>query len=177
MMYKHLKLVTSFFLSLSLLVFTFQGCKKDPIDSEDSSLSSNGDSDDNFISLEGDLQISDFVWKGLNEFYYWQEEVNALSDTLLQDSKAYAKYINNNLVPETFFESLKHPDDRFSWIQDDYLELENSLQGIVASNGVEFGLLLACENCNQVIGFVKYILEGSNASEKNIRRGDFFQWC
>jgi hypothetical protein len=69
-------------------------------------------------------------------------------------------------VPETFFESLKHPDDRFSWIQDDYLELENSLQGIVASNGVEFGLLLACENCNQVIGFVKYILEGSNASEK-----------
>ena len=174
MMYKHLKLVTSFFLSLSLLVFTFQGCKKDPIDSEDSSLSSNGDSDDNLISLEGDLQISDFVWKGLNEFYYWQEEVNALSDTLLQDSKAYAKYINNNLVPETFFESLKHPDDRFSWIQDDYLELENSLQGIVASNGVEFGLLLACENCNQVIGFVKYILEGSNASEKNIRRGDFF---
>ena len=174
MMYKHLKLVTSFFLSLSLLVFTFQGCKKDPIDSEDSSLSSNGDSDDNFISLEGDLQISDFVWKGLNEFYYWQEEVNVLSDTLLQDSKAYAKYINNNLVPETFFESLKHPDDRFSWIQDDYLELENSLQGIVASNGVEFGLLLACENCNQVIGFVKYILEGSNASEKNIRRGDFF---
>ncbi|MBT7654662.1 MAG: peptidase S41 [Flavobacteriaceae bacterium] len=174
MMYKHLKLVTSFFLSLSLLVFTFQGCKKDPIDSEDYSLSSNGDSDDNFISLEGDLQISDFVWKGLNEFYYWQEEVNALSDTLLQDSKAYAKYINNNLVPETFFESLKHPDDRFSWIQDDYLELENSLQGIVASNGVEFGLLLACENCNQVIGFVKYILEGSNASEKNIRRGDFF---
>ena len=173
-MYKHLKLVTSFILSLSLLVFTFQGCKKDPIDSEDSSLSSNGDSDDNLISLEGDLQISDFVWKGLNEFYYWQEEVNALSDTLLQDSKAYAKYINNNLVPETFFESLKHPDDRFSWIQDDYLELENSLQGIVASNGVEFGLLLACENCNQVIGFVKYILEGSNASEKNIRRGDFF---
>ena len=174
MMYKHLKLVTTIFLSLSLLVFTVQGCKKDPIDSEDSSLSSNGDADDNIISLEGDLQISDFVWKGLNEFYYWQEEVNVLSDTLLQDSKAYAQYINNNLVPETFFESLKHPDDRFSWIQDDYLELENSLQGIVSSNGVEFGLLLACENCNEVIGFVKYILEGSDASEKNIQRGDFF---
>ena len=56
MMNKHLKLVTSFFLSLSLLLFTFQGCKKDPIDSKDSSLSSNGDFDDNFISLEGDLQ-------------------------------------------------------------------------------------------------------------------------
>jgi len=174
MMYKHLKLVTTFLLSLSSLVFTIQGCKKEPIDSEDSSLSSNGDADDDIISLEGGLQISDFVWKGLNEFYYWQEEVNILSDTLLQDTKAYAQYINNNSVPETFFKSLKHPDDRFSWIQDDYLELENSLQGVVSSNGVEFGLLLACENCNEVIGFVKYILEGSDASEKNIQRGDFF---
>ncbi len=128
MMYKHLKLVTTFLLSLSSLVFTIQGCKKEPIDSEDSSLSSNGDADDNIISLEGDLQISDFVWKGLNEFYYWQEEVEALSDTKLQDSKAYAQYINNNSVPEDFFKSLNHPDDRFSWIQDDYLELENSLQ-------------------------------------------------
>jgi len=40
-----------------------------------------------------------------------------------------------------FFDSLLHPDDRFSWIQDDYQELETTLQGIFATNGVEFGLL------------------------------------
>ena len=57
MMYKHLKLLTKVILSASILATNVQGCKKDPIDSEDSSLSSNGDSDDNFISLEGDLQI------------------------------------------------------------------------------------------------------------------------
>ena len=33
---------------------------------------------------------------------------------------------------------------------------------------------LACENCNEVVGFVKYILKGSNADGKNIKRGDFF---
>ena len=52
-----------FFLISFLL---FNGCKKD-----------NGsvlkiDSDDNVVSLDGELQISDFVWQGLNYFYYWQ---------------------------------------------------------------------------------------------------------
>ena len=171
MMYKYLNSLTLSILSIALLSLFVQSCKKDSIDTENNSIA---DRNDNTISLEGSLQISDFVWQGLNEFYYWQEEVEALDDPKLQDSKAYAQYINDNDMPETFFESLKHPDDRFSWIQDDYLELENSLQGIIASNGVEFGLLLACQNCIEVIGFVKYILADSDASEKNIKRGDFF---
>ena len=171
MMYKYLNSLTLSILSIALLSLFVQSCKKDSIDTENNSIA---DRNDNTISLEGSLQISDFVWQGLNEFYYWQEEVEALDDSKLQDSKAYAQYINDNDMPETFFESLKHPDDRFSWIQDDYLELENSLQGIIASNGVEFGLLLACQNCIEVIGFVKYILADSDASEKNIKRGDFF---
>lgn len=135
---------------------------------------SNLDTDDVAINLEGELQISDFVWKGLNQYYYWQEDVPALSDQKKNDVKAYAQYINQNPEPEEFFQSLKHENDRFSWIQDDYVELENALQGVYATNGVEFGLLRACENCNEVVGFVKYILEGSDADGKNIQRGDFF---
>jgi len=106
----------------------------------------NLDTDDVAINLEGELQISDFVWKGLNQYYYWQEEVPALSDDKKNDVKAYAQYINQNPEPEEFFESLKHENDRFSWIQDDYVELENTLQGVYATNGVEFGLLRACQN-------------------------------
>ena len=34
---------------------------------------SNLDSDDIRLWWEGELQISDFVWKGLNEVYYWQD--------------------------------------------------------------------------------------------------------
>ena len=45
---------------------------------------------------------------------------------------------------------------------------------IFATNGVEFGLLYACENCNELIGYVKYILKDSDADGKNIQRGDFF---
>ena len=158
---------------LLILIVTVISCSKD-ITTEDSELNQNLDTDDLEVNLEGELQVSDFVWKGLNEFYYWQEEVSELADEKLNDEKEYAEYIKNNSNPKIFFESLKHPDDRFSWIQDDYVELENTLQGVFATNGVEFGLLYACENCNEVVGFVKYILEGSNADGKNIKRGDFF---
>ena len=52
--------------------------------------------------------------------------------------------------------------------------MENLLQGVYSSNGVEFGLTYACRDCNEIIGYVKYILKNSNASDKKIKRGDFF---
>ena len=169
MLYIIKKIISNFLLIFILIVVS---CSKDL--TNDNDLDPNLDTDDLEVNLEGELQISDFIWKGLNEFYYWQEEVSELSDEKLNDEKEYAEYISNNSNPELFFESLKHPDDRFSWIQDNYVELENTLQGVFATNGVEFGLLYACENCNEVVGFVKYILEGSNADGRNIKRGDFF---
>ncbi len=153
------------FFLLSLIILN--GCKKD----NDSVLKI--DSDDNAINLDGELQISDFVWQGLNYFYYWQESVVKLSDSLLNDSEKYIEFINENPDPKEFFESLKHPDDRFSWIQEDYEELDNFLKGVFSSNGVEFQLI-CYSSCDQVIGIVKYILEGSDAYDKNIKRGDYF---
>jgi len=127
------------------------------------------------IDLEyGTLEISDFIWKGLNEYYYWQEEVELLSDDIAQFGGAYSKFISSNSNPEDFFSLLKHPDDQFSFLYNDYRELENSFEGVTSTSGVEFGLLYACQNCNELIGYVKYILEGSNAVEKNIKRGDLF---
>ncbi len=153
-----------FFLTSFLL---FNGCKKD----NDSVLKI--DSDDNVVSLDGELQISDFVWQGLNYFYYWQESVVKLSDSILNDTEKYIDFIGENPIPKEFFESLKHPDDRFSWIQEDYEELDNLLKGVFSSNGLEFQLI-CYPSCDQVIGIVKYILKDSNASEKNIKRGDIF---
>ncbi len=165
--------------SLTVFIFLFfTSCNKEAIDDSDQNLATEEegalDSDDTAISLEGELQISDFIWQGLNYFYYWQEEIEALADSKLNDQKTYAQFINENPDPDAFFDSLLHPDDRFSWIQDDYQELENTLQGIFATNGVEFGLLYACQDCDEIVGFVKYILKGSDADGKNIKRGDLF---
>ena len=155
------------FLNILLLLSIF-GCESDSID-EDSSSTIN-----NIINFEGDLEISDFVWKSLNLYYYWQNEVPRLSDSIYGDIQNYSEFILKNKTPKLFFDSLIHPDDDFSWIEENYSDLENSIQGVVASNGVEFGLLFACDNCRQLIGYVKYIVPGSNASPKNIKRGDLF---
>ena len=161
-----------------IIVFAFlmgTACKNEGVLEEVQVIETiNQDTDDTAISLEGELQISDFVWEGLNEYYYWQEEVPNLADSKTSDEKTYAQFINDNSDPDAFFDSLLHENDRFSWIQDDYEELENLLQGIYATNGVEFGLTLACSDCDEVVGYVKYILEGSDADGKNIQRGDFF---
>ena len=52
-----------------ILIVFFIRCSND-IDQENSQSINNLDSDDIAVNLEGELQISDFVWKGLNEFYY-----------------------------------------------------------------------------------------------------------
>ena len=150
----------NFYLLASLVVFT--GCKK-----------SGDDEDPNIIRIETDLEISDFIWKGLNQYYYWQESVTNLSDNKKENESDYAYYLSQNTNPETFFNSLLHPDDNFSWIVDDYIELENMLQGIDNSDGMEFGLYVECNDQN-IFGFVRYVQNGSDAESKGIKRGMVF---
>ena len=164
-LFRSLIVTSHFFIFLLLLIF---GCQSDPIDDDSSNIINN------VIDFEGDLEISDFVWKSLNEYYYWQNEVPKLSDSISDDIRIYSEFILKNKDPKLFFESLILPDDNFSLIEENYSDLENLIQGVFASNGVEFGLLFACNNCKQLIGYVKYIVPGSDASEKNIKRGDLF---
>ena len=120
------------------------------------------------------FRIHQFVWESLNELYLWQEEVDDLSDNIKPvGSAAYNQLISSNPEPETFFESLKHPDDKYSRIRSNFEDLENSIKGIDASNGVEF-ILIQSGSGSGVIGVITHILENSDAFSKNIKRGDLF---
>ena len=120
------------------------------------------------------FRIHQFVWEAMNDFYLWQEDVPSLSDDVKPiGSPRYNELIEPYPEPEAFFESLKHEEDKFSQIRSDYQDLENSIRGIDASNGVEF-ILSRYGSGNGVFGVVSYILEGSDASEKDIQRGDIF---
>lgn len=163
-----LRFTLRLFLTISIGLGVFTSCtKKDNDDSIE-------DNDDSMIDLQGDLELSDFVWKGLNYHYYWQSSVPNLADSKATNTSDYESFIAENPDPEDFFESLKFSEDRFSWIEPDYEVLENLLQGISASNGVEFSLSLLQSGDPRIIGFVKYILPNSDASSKNIKRGDLF---
>ena len=146
---------------LLALILLFSSCKK------------SDDEDPNIIRIETDLEIIDFIWKGLNQYYYWQESVVNLSDSKKESESDYAYYLSQNPDPENFFNSLLHPDDNFSWIVDDYVELENMLQGIDISDGMEFGLYVECNDQN-IFGFVRYVQKDSDAESKGVKRGMVF---
>ena len=120
-----------------------------------------------------DLDINDFIWKGLNQYYYWQEAVDFLADSKTSNAAEYVKLLGNSVDPSDFFTSLNHPDDRFSWIDEDYVNLENQLAGISASNGMKFLVSRQCDDCNGLVAFVTFVLPESDAAAKGIERGDF----
>jgi carboxyl-terminal processing protease len=146
---------------LLALILVFSSCKK------------SDDEDPNIIRIETDLEIIDFIWKGLNQYYYWQESVVNLSDSKKESESEYAYFLSQNPDPKNFFNSLLHPDDNFSWIVDDYVELENMLQGIDISDGMEFGLYVECNDQN-IFGFVRYVQKDSDAESKGVKRGMVF---
>ncbi|XLS27873.1 S41 family peptidase [Flavobacteriaceae bacterium M23B6Z8] len=155
------------------LTFILSGC------------SSNDDDAPDPISfdVETELAAENFIWSGMNYWYLWQDDVPNLADDRFANVEQYVQFISGFSSPEDLFYNLcdrhvnivgnNNPIDRFSFIDDDYNELLDSQQGTFKSNGVEFGLVRFANN-NNIYGYVRYIIPGSDASIKNIQRGDIF---
>ena len=122
-----------------------------------------------------DNEIQDFIWQGMNYIYLWQDEVPNLGDDNFSTQEEYINFLNSRSKPEDFFNNLIYRQDevdKWSWIVDDYIRQEQEFQGISLDNGVSFGL--TNPYASDVIGYVRYILPNSDASNKNIKRGDIF---
>jgi C-terminal processing protease CtpA/Prc len=154
-----------FFILLLLLLITAQACQKDQDDTIVGSSSSTAN-----------LEVQNFIWKGLNQYYLWQTDVANLADNRFANQAALDAFLTNYKVPQNLFDALRVSPtiDRFSWMVDDYVTLEQSLQGITKNNGVEFGLSYKPNSTTEVFGYVRYIIPGSDASTKDIRRGEIF---
>ena len=122
-------------LILLLLGLSFTACSEqdiddnqinvvaDPTPSDDSGTTSSttdtGDSG-NAETTSVNTEVNDYIWKGLNLWYYWQEEVDDLADTFDDNQSQYTSFLQSYADPQDFFNYLNHPDDRFSWIDPDY---------------------------------------------------------
>ncbi len=148
-----------FIIIFLLAAFTFQSCQ---------------DEDD--VAAPMNIEIQNFIWKGLNLYYLWQADVPNLSDNKFKNQTELNTFLNGYPKPENLFNALRVNEniDKFSWIVDDYLELEGQLQGTTNNNGVEFGLSYKSSGSSEIIGWVRYIIPNSDASTKNIKRGDVF---
>lgn len=154
-----MKTIFKSLLILLLVAFTFQSCQ---------------DEDD--VATPMQIEVQNFVWKGLNLYYLWQADVPNLADSKFKNQAELNSFLGIYPKPENLFEALRVDKsiDKFSWMVDDYLELEGQLQGTTNNNGVEFGLSYKASGSNEIIGWVRYIIPNSNASTKDIKRGDVF---
>ena len=120
-------------------------------------------------------KLHKFIWSGLNAYYLWQKEVPDLADDKFANLDDLYNYYRGYESPEAVFESLlNRPTDRFSWIVEDYVALENSFQGINVSNGMEFGLVQYKNGSNNIYGYVRYVIPNSDAATKTVSRGMIF---
>lgn len=128
-------------------------------------------------TLPLNVEINDFVWKGMNTYYLWQEEIPVLDDERFSSQENLYTYLEGYDQPAELFENLKYlPEtiDKWSWIVDDYVELEAYFNGISKSSGAKIKLYLTAENSTDVFGVVRYIVPNTDAANKPIERGSVF---
>ena len=102
--------------------------------------------------------VNSWILENMQYWYLWNNELPSTTD--------------KNLDPASYFKSLLHKEDRFSWIQTNYQELLNSLQGISKEAGYEYVLYREKEGSDNVILQILYIKPGSPAATSGLKRGD-----
>jgi C-terminal processing protease CtpA/Prc len=129
---------------------------------------------DDTIATASVEDIQSFIYRGLNFFYLYKEDTPELADDAFASEEEKNTFLKGYDSPENLFEDLRSPQDRFSLLVDDYIELENALNGVSLSNGMEFGLVLYPDESGNVFGYVRYILPGTTAQTVGLKRGDIF---
>ncbi len=123
------------------------------------------------------IEINDFVWKGMNTYYLWQDSIPILDDYRFSSQTDLYNYVESYENTEELFTALKYqPDvvDRWSWIVDDYIALEAYFSGIRKTSGAKIKLYLTADGSSDVFGVIRYIIPNTNAANQSIERGDVF---
>ena len=126
------------------------------------------------VATTENLEVEDFIYKVMNFAYYWQQDVPDLADNMFNNDKDYTNFIQSFDGPAPLFEALLYDVDRYSVLISDYEAFENNIKGVSLSNGMKFGLVKFSQNSTEIYAYVQYVISGSDADTKGIKRGDIF---
>lgn len=138
------------------------------------------DRDDNLIATDA---INDFVWKGMNAFYIYSEDVANLTnerfgingiDDRFEFTDEYSEFLNGFSTPEALFESLLFQPgvvDRFSIIFPDLFEALQLFEGTSETNGLRFSVFATPGSDTDVFAVIRLVLNGSPADLAGLQRG------
>lgn len=122
-----------------------------------------------------DLTVQNFIYSGMNEIYLYKADVPELADGYFSSQGDKNDFLATFDSPEDlYYEGLVASQDRFSFMTDDYVALENSFSGISTTTGMSYGLVRYCASCSEVFAYIRYILPNTPAEEQGLKRGDMF---
>lgn len=166
--------LTKLLFSLFFFTLLFSSCEKDEEILKDTTASKEEKEETEEVSQESDhLAIEEFIYDGMNEIYLYKADVPELADNYFSSDSEKDGFLMSFNSPEDLFEELKSPNDRFSFITDDYKALEDSFDGVSGSTGIEFGLGRISGTSN-LFAYLQYILPGTSAEEAGLTRGTVF---
>lgn len=110
------------------------------------------------VTNEANRYVNEWILENMQYWYLWNQDIPDKTD--------------KNLDPESYFNSLLSDEDRFSWIQSNYTELLNSLQGVSREAGYEYVLYREKEGSDNVVLQIVYTKPGSPAETAGLKRGD-----
>ena len=145
--------------SLLLLAFLCTGCMDDL---------------DDTIQTSSNIEISEFIYRGLNYWSIYKEDVPDLANDRFSSRADFLNFLRQFDSPEATFEALLSPQDRFSILRDDFIELENALSGIRVSSGMRFSLFNNPNDSNLVFGVVRFVFNDGPARDAGVERGMIF---
>ena len=131
--------------------------------------------DDDGFDVPENLKGQDFVWKAMNYWYFWQADVNNLSDTRDDNSAEYVDYLDNFSDARSLFESLKFSADDFSWFIPDVDAQLARFRGVSVSYGVALprqAFYVNQQANNDIYIYINYVVPGSPATNAGLERGD-----
>ncbi|WP_298551010.1 S41 family peptidase [uncultured Algibacter sp.] len=132
------------------------------------------DSDDTAVTVR---DINDFIYKGLNIFYLYKDDVPDLANNRFSNDNEYNDYLNAIPSHFDFFYNLRHqPEniDRFSRLFSNYIALEQLLDGVFTTNGMEYKAFTFSSSSDIRYGIVTHVLPNTDAESQGVKRGDIF---
>ena len=137
-----------YFILIACIASLFFSCKKDNSNSSD------------------DEYVNKWIHREMSSYYLWNTKIPSRP--------------NYTLPPEEFFKSLLYnkgqiTGDRFSWIQENFVDLLNSLSGVTSYDiGFEYVGYRKAEGSTEVIGQIAYVKPNTDAERMGLKRGVYF---
>lgn len=121
------------------------------------------------------LEVENFMYRVMSDIYLYKADVAVLADDYFPTINAKNEYLNGFSSPEKLFDDgLTASQDRFSYVIENYQEMQRMMSGSTTTTGMSYGLVSYCSGCTEVFGYVRLVMPNTSADTQGVERGMIF---